>query len=248
MLEATAHEKYERTKEQALPLAELILAARVAEAPAAEAEQVKAFLNSIYAGLKVDDDPELLDSRFTVAAQRRKKLTAFVEQRASELMEAMHKLGSITPTDSLINIKRVASLLSHHLTDSQIGEAKEQYDKTIEEFVDKEAEISVQPISRILEDAGLPLLAESIVEELYKDEAVYLSKRLSDPLFEVAFHPTATIPEEALTKVARVANRPTFDEASLPPEIVNPSSADRVKVRAQRQPLEERFPKVRVLP
>lgn len=232
MLEATAHEKYERTKDQAIARSELILAARVSEAPTAEAEDVKEFLNAVYAGVKVDD-PEALDFQVADTTQRRKRLSEVVEDRVSELTEAMNKVGPIVLASKVIPVDLIASFLRRQLTDNERRDAKEHFEKTVDEFVDKQAELSSKPISRIFEAVGLPMLAQSIIEELYKDEVIRLSKHLSDPLSELLFRPTATLSENSLAKISVAANRPIFDLASLPAEVVKPAYSDRVKVRGQ---------------
>jgi hypothetical protein len=125
------------------------------------------------------------------------------------------------------------------LTDDQLKDAKDRFDKALEEFIDKGAEVSIHALSEMLSLAGLPHLSTSIVKDLYTAQLSRLSKAIVDPIADALFRPGSEEASLATATLARAWERPVFDEKVLPPGIDKPTVADRLQERMNREIVEK---------
>ena len=236
LLEATAEEKYERLKDESTAVAELPLAARMAQNTQVEAQNVSEFLDSVYAGVsidlkspqRVDDDYSPLSREETLVGQRVAELvSSFAEGPHS--IQVAHVIGSLIPR----------SVLDRRLTDDEVKDTKDKFTTALDKFVDKGADFSSHPLSQILAAAGLPSLLQSIVKDLYAAELTHMSKNITEPLANVLFHTAGVAAEDAIANVSNVAGEAVFDGKSMPAGIVSPTYEGRLAEKQRAKELRQ---------
>jgi hypothetical protein len=213
LLNATAQEKYDRLKKESTAVAQLILAARVSEDPKSEAQTTHKFLNAIYnkvyADLRFNRDGSL-------RTQEAGQLQKLVKNRVSEVLKYITESPAANRMAHIFDDDRLASMLERRLTDAEINDAKERFDTALDEFISKGADLTFDPLSKLLDAAGLTGLSQSVVKDLYASEMTRLSKEISSPLADSLFRVGSVPLASTIAKVAAVAERPVFDETSLP--------------------------------
>lgn len=134
---------------------------------------------------------------------------------------------------------RLNAMLGKAFTDDQLKEAKEQFTKALDLFVELGAELTIHPLTEMLQAEGLPELTSSIVKELYTSQVKRLTKNIIDPLAHSLFRPHSPEASVALETLSRASQRPVFDEKAIPPKIASPTVADRLEERERRLVIEK---------
>ncbi len=163
-----------------------------------------------------------------------------VQQHVEELLKARDAVPTIGRMAYTIDKNRLADMISRRFTKVQIKEANEQFEKALDIFVEKGADISIHPLTKLLELLGLPELPEAIVHKLYTSEISHLAEMVTRPLADLLFRHDAAQADSALANFSESANRPVFDVAALPSKLVNPTIGDRSPELATREKEEER--------
>ena len=240
---ATAKEKYERVKDQANACASLIIGARLTEDAKAEAKSTRDFLDAVANQLSLDARlplPAGLLTRSGNITRDKEEWRQSVQQHVEELLKARDAVPTIGRMAYTIDKNRLADMISRRFTKVQIKEANEQFEKALDIFVEKGADISIHPLTKLLESLGLPELPEAIVHKLYTSEISHLAEMVTRPLADSLFRHDAAQADSALANFSESANRPVFDVAALPSKLVNPTIGDRSPELATREKEEER--------
>ena len=123
---------------------------------------------------------------------------------------------------------RLESILGRKLSNEEIRNARELFEKALTEFVRTGADLSFHPLSKLLEAEGQSMLFDSIVEDLYKYELSRMAKDVSSPLADSFFRSSTVPADSTVTKLAAIAQRPVFSVTSLPVKVRNPSYGARL--------------------
>jgi hypothetical protein len=168
-----------------------------------------------------------------------RQLEQKVRDHVQELLKWSDEHPVVRDAATAIDNSKLKAMLDDALTDDQLKDAKDRFDKALELFLDKGAEITIHPLSEMLSLAGLPHLTTSIVKDLYGARLTRLSKAIVDPLADALFRPRSYEASLAPVALARAWERPVFDEKVLPPRIATPTVGDRLAERANRMIVEK---------
>jgi hypothetical protein len=241
---ATAQEKYERVKEQAKAAASLILAARITEDAKAEAKSTNDFLTAVANQVRIDMHPPFpagLQARDGSITKNEETWRQLIRRHVGELLKARDAAPALRRMTYAIDKSRLADMISRRFTEEQIKEANEQFKKALDIFVEKGADISIDPLAKLLEPLGLPELPElpeSIVHELYTSEISHLAEKATKPLADSLFRHDLVQADNALAEFSDIANRPVFDFEAV--KLVTPAIGERAPELTAKEEAEKR--------
>jgi hypothetical protein len=157
----------------------------------------------------------------------------------SELVGSLAKSKAVGRIAHTIEISRLSAMLGRRYTDEEIKDAQEHFRKSLDMFIDKGADLTFHPLAEFLTAQGLPDLVQSAVKDLYVSQVSHLSKEVTDPLADSLFRPDSAPGKASLASFSEMSERPVFDTAALPREIVAPTLEDRVKAKVSHETIEK---------
>lgn len=235
---ATAEEKYERVKDQANACARLIIGRRLTEDTKAEAKTANDFLAAVDSQIKIDMRlffPTGLRERNGGITADKDRWRQLVGGHVRELLKARDATPAVRRMKYTIKKSRLADMISRRFTRDQITEANEQFKKALDMFVERGADIPLDPLTRLLESVGLPELPGAIVKTLYTTAISHLAEKVTKPLADSLFRPNSIQENTALADISEIANDPVFDVGALPTRLIAPTIEDRAPELAARE-------------
>jgi hypothetical protein len=221
------------------------LAARLTEDAQAETRNVLEFLDAVRQGVDVAIEPSIVhpqirgpsssrlsppqegtnpDSTKIDDVVRKEQLKKLVENRVQELISSLKESPRIAHVTDTIKAAIPLSVLDHKLSDEEAKDANGKFTVALDKFVEKGAEFSFHPLSKILIEVGTPEIIRESIKELYKTKILYMSKNITEPLARLLYHPSGVEYKAAMVKIGEVVAEPVFDVKSIPINISHTES------------------------